>query len=236
VNPFYRVPFFRAPVVEGGLAVDFKLYLISDRKVMKGPLVEAVSLALAGGVRAVQLREKDLLIRELLALAQELRALTRQFDAKLFINDRVDVAMAVDADGVHLGTRSMPPSAVRKIIGKRRFIGVSTHSLDEARSAAYQGADFITFGPIYETPAKIHYGPPVGIDAIKYVKESINIPVFAIGGIASGNLAPILKAGANGVAMISAILAAKDIRKAAKHVIDSISLVEKIICDECSPR
>jgi thiamine-phosphate pyrophosphorylase len=228
--------FLSADVVEGGLAADFKLYLITDRNRTRVPLIEAVRLALEGGVRAVQLREKDLPIRELLARAQELRSLTGEFGAKLFINDRVDVAMAVDADGVHLGTRSMPASAVRKMIGERRLIGVSTHSLEEARSAAAQGADFITFGPIYETPAKIRYGPPVGIDALTAVLRTVAVPVFALGGITGGNLKPVLKSGAHGVAMISAIMAAEDIRKAATQILASIDLVTKIICGECSPR
>src|SRR5512143_3255944 len=124
------------------------------------PLPDAVRLALKGGVRAVQLREKDLPIRELLALALELRMLTGEFGAKLFINDRVDVAVAVEADGVHLGHQSMPPEAVRKIVGRKMLIGVSTHNREEALSAEKNGADFITFGPIFPTPSKMKYGAP----------------------------------------------------------------------------
>src|SRR5512147_2409528 len=120
---------------EFALFVDFKLYLITDRKQTRMPLPDAVRLALEGGVRAVQLRERDLPIRELLAVAQELRSVTREFGAKLFLNDRVDVAVAVEADGVHLGHQSMPPEAVRTIVGRRMLIGVSTHSIEEARAA-----------------------------------------------------------------------------------------------------
>ncbi|MBS1242601.1 MAG: tenI [Nitrospirae bacterium] len=163
------------------MSVDFRLYLITDRKIAVKPLTEAVRLALQGGVKAVQLREKDLPVRELLALAQELRAITREFGAKLFINDRVDVAVAAGADGVHLGHQSMPPEAVRKAAGKGLLIGVSTHNPEEARAAEAGGADFITFGPIFQTPSKSEYGVPVGIDAIKAIKNEVKIPIFALG-------------------------------------------------------
>ena len=124
--------------------VDFRLYLITDRKVSTEPLPEAVRLALEGGVRAIQFREKDLPVRELLSLALELRSITREFGAKLFINDRVDVAVAVDADGVHLGHQSIPVGAARKIVGTSMLIGVSTHDLMEAKAAEAGGADALS--------------------------------------------------------------------------------------------
>jgi thiamine-phosphate pyrophosphorylase len=223
-------------VAEVYVAVDFKLYLITDRHTTKLPLPEAVRLALQGGVRAVQLREKDLPVRNLLALAQELRAITREFGAKLFINDRIDVAVAVNADGIHLGQQGMPVEAARKVVDKNLLIGVSTHNLEEARAAATGGADFITFGPIFETPSKAKYGVPVGVDLLKKVKNELSIPFYAIGGIKSGNIYAIMGSGASGVALISAIMAADDIRKASGKLIESIAKVEKIICDSCSPR
>jgi thiamine-phosphate pyrophosphorylase len=216
--------------------IDFKLYLITDRKQTKMPLVAAVRLALEGGVRAIQLREKDLPVRELLSLSREMRALTKEFGARLFINDRVDVAIAVSADGVHLGHQSMPAKAVRKIVGKDMLIGVSTHSLDEAKEAEAGGADFITFGPIFNTPSKSNIGKPVGLDALKELKNDINIPIFALGGINSGNIAQVLDAGATGVAMISAVFAAEDIKKASSKLIEIIAIIDKIICDTCGPR
>jgi thiamine-phosphate pyrophosphorylase len=200
------------------LAVDFKLYLITDRKITKMPLPAAVSLALRGGVRAIQVREKDLPVRELLAIAQELRRMTRDCDAKLFINDRVDVAVTVDADGVQLGHQSMPPEAVRKIVGEEMLVGVSTHSLAEAVNAEEAGADFITVGPIFETPSKMQYGEPLGVEAIGIVKKHVRIPVFGLGGINNTNIAQIMQAEADGVAMISAIFAADDIQRAAELV------------------
>lgn len=219
------------------MRVDFKLYLITDRKMVKGPLPDAVRLALEGGVRAVQLREKDLPVREFLALAQELRAVTKTFGAKLFINDRVDVAVAVGADGVHLGGESMPIQAVRKIVRKDMLIGASTHSLEQAKAAAENGADLITYGPVYETPSKAKYGAPVGLKGIGEIKNEIAIPIFAIGGINTGNLLPVLSARADGVAVISAILGAEDIRKAAAAFDRGITTVGKVICtDACAPR
>jgi thiamine-phosphate pyrophosphorylase len=201
------------------LAVDFKVYLITDRKQTKVPLPEAVRLALKGGVQAVQLREKDLPVRGLLALARELRVLTTEYGSKLFINDRVDVAVAVEADGVHLGHQSMPPEAVRRIVGDGMLIGVSTHNVEEARAAEAGGADFITFGPVFNTPSKASFGKPVGLEYLKSVKKSIHIPFFGLGGIKSGNISQVLDCGAIGVAMISEIFGSYDIQRAAEDVI-----------------
>ena len=218
------------------MAVNFKVYLITDRKQAKIPLPEAIKLALQGGVRAVQLREKDLPVRELIALSQELRTITKEFGASLFINDRVDVAVAVKADGVHLGHQSMPAKAVRKIVGNGMLIGVSTHSPEEAKNAEAGGADFITFGPVFATPSKSKYGAPVGITVLKELKNEINIPFYALGGVKSGNLLQVLDAGATGVAMISAIMAAEDIKKVSRKIIDAITIIDKIICNTCAPR
>lgn len=209
------------------MAVDIRLYLITDRKIATKPLTEAVRLALEGGVRAVQLREKDLPVRELLALAQELRVVTRGFGAKLFINDRADVAVSVGADGVHLGTESMPAAAVRKIVGSSMLIGVSTHSMDEALSAQAAGADFITYGPIFETPSKAKYGPPAGAGSLGAIKKELKVPVIAIGGITRGNLRSVMGAGADGVAVISAIMAAEDIRKASADLVKALTAGSK---------
>jgi thiamine-phosphate pyrophosphorylase len=218
------------------LAVDFKLYLITDRKIATKPLPEAVRLALEGGVKVVQLREKDLPVRELLALGQVLRAITREFGAKLFINDRVDVAVAVGADGVHLGHQSMPPEAVRKAAGKELLIGVSTHNREEATAAEADGADFITFGPIFETPSKSKYVVPVGIDAIKALKKEIKIPIFALGGIKSGNLKQVIMSGASGISMISAILAAPNIKETAAMFVQASIVLNRLVCLDCAPR
>jgi thiamine-phosphate pyrophosphorylase len=218
------------------MAVDFRLYLITDRRVTRKPLPEAVRLALEGGVRAVQLREKDLPIRDLMALARELRDLTKEFGAKLFINDRVDVALAVGADGVHLGTRSMPVSIVRAIVGSPMLIGVSTHSVAEAQAAEQGGADFLTLGPIYETPSKAQFGAPLGLAPLREARRRVEIPIFAIGGVKGRNIGHVLWAGAYGVAMISAVLGHDDIRKAAKNTTEMITIVDRSICVACGRR
>ena len=201
------------------MAVDFKLYLITDRKQTTLPLPEAVRLALEGGVKAIQLREKDLPVRDLLQLAREIRILTRDFGARLFVNDRVDVALAVEADGVHLGHQSMPPAPVKKLAGSKLLVGVSSHTIEEAKAAETGGADFITFGPVFFTPSKAEFGTPVGLECLKIIRKSVRIPIFGLGGIKSGNIKQILGCGVNGISMISAIFSAEDIRKAAEKVL-----------------
>ena len=194
--------------------VDFRLYLITDRRLFTGDnaLLAAIEEALKGGLKAVQLREKDLDTRSLLRMAYSLRELTSRYKAKLFINDRVDIALAVDADGVHLGGESIPAFAARKAAGKALLIGVSAHSIEEAKKAEEEGADFITLGPIFETPSKIKYGQPLGPGLLSGARGKISIPVFAIGGIKKERVAAVLESGATGIALISAILGSENVR------------------------
>ncbi len=197
------------------IELDFNLYLVTDRKQTGGKsLLQATEEALKGGVRSIQLREKDLGTKELLRLAFEMRELTLKYDARLFINDRVDIAIAVDADGVHLGQKSIPPFAVRRFAA-RLIIGMSTHSLAEARKAQRDGADFITLGPIFPTPSKLKYGEPLGLETLEEVTGQIEIPVFAIGGITLENAKETIEHGAAGVSMISSIYGAKEIKASA---------------------
>lgn len=199
-----------------GKTINFNLYLITDRKLFptNDLLLAGIEDALKAGVEAVQLREKDLSTRPLLDMAYRVRDLTTRYDALFIINDRVDIAMCVRADGVHLGQTSIPVQAVRKMVGNKFLIGASTHSLDEALSAEKEGADFITFGPVYRTPSKNKYGAPVGTEALKTVRSKIKKPVFGIGGIKPGNVAEVLNAGADGMAVISGILGQSDIKLA----------------------
>lgn len=196
------------------------MYLITDRNQTGGrPLTDVVKEALAGGVKAVQLREKDLPIRELLRLAEEMIKITKEAGAMLFINGRIDAAIAVEADGIHLGQTDLPVDVVRRIVGNRFMIGVSTHNLIEAKEAEAGSADFITFGPVYETPAKLKYGKPIGIKGLKIAKSGVSIPVYAIGGINSGNIKHILSAGADGVALISAVMGAKEPKRVVEELL-----------------
>lgn len=200
--------------------VDFTLYLITDRhQTGDRNLRDVVEEALDGGVKAVQLREKDLSSRELYELAYDLRKLTSRYGARLLINDRLDIAMAVDADGVHLGGDSIPIYRARKLLGQQRLIGVSCHNQVNAITAQEKGADFITFGPVFYTPSKAKYGKPVGIDKLESVTHLLHIPVFAIGGITAATTREVLAAGAAGIALISAIVAAPEPRRSAQSML-----------------
>lgn len=203
------------------MALDFSLYLVTDRTQTRGrPLIEVVDQCLGAGLRAVQVREKDLSDIELLDLAQPLRDLTRQSGTKLFINDRVDVALAIGADGIQRAHHSLPTLAIRRVAGPGMLIGVSVHSLEEARTAQTEGADFVVFGPIYDTPSKRPFGLPLGLDALARCVNAVAIPVFAIGGITAERVAAVKAAGARGVAVISAIMAAERPRDATKALLD----------------
>ncbi len=202
--------------------VDFSLYLIADVAQIKENLISSVKLAIDGGVKAVQLRGKDLPARELLKIGERLRHLTHIESVKLFINDRIDVAMAIEADGIHLGQNSMPVRLAREISGDRFIIGVSTHGLKEAMDAEEGGADLITVGPIFETESKLRYGLPIGLAKLDDVCEKVKIPVFAIGGINRERVGSVMKKGAHGVAVISAILKAESAHDAAVNMLDEL--------------
>jgi len=202
---------------------DFSLYLITDRQQTGGrPLAEVVRRALEGGVRAVQLREKDLSSAALYRLAAELRSITSDFDARFIINDRPDIALAVGADGVHIGVNSLPVVAARRLLGQDKIIGYSAHGIDEALRAQADGADFVTFGPLYPTPSKAAYGEPCGVKKLAEAVSALDIPVIALGGISPANITEALSADVQGVAVISAILASADPRGAAASLLKKI--------------
>jgi thiamine-phosphate pyrophosphorylase len=190
---------------------DFDLYLVTDRGQTCGrDLLAVIEQALLGGVRAVQLREKDLGGKELFSLAEKTKTLCARYGASLFINDRIDVALAVDADGVQLGSGSIPIAAARQILGDRKLIGASIHSAEEGLAAERAGADFVLFGPVYFTPSKAAYGNPQGLERLQEAVEKISLPVYAIGGVKAKNVAAIKKTGARGAALISAVMSAEE--------------------------
>jgi thiamine-phosphate pyrophosphorylase len=202
---------------------DFSLYLITDRHQTGGrALTEVVRRSLEGGVRAVQLREKDLSGAALYRLAMELRLLTSEFNARLIINDRPDIALAVEADGVHIGIGSLPVAVVRRLLGKDIIIGYSAHAIDEALSAQAGGADFVTFGPVYTTPSKLEYGAPCGVKKLADAASALDIPVVGLGGISEARVSEVLTANVRGVAVISAIMAAVDPRATAASLLKKI--------------
>ncbi len=183
-----------------------RLYLITDRSLFDGgeKFLDAVESVLMGGVKAIQLREKNLSDYELVELGEKLRLLTSNYGTRLFINSRPDIAEQIGANGVHLTETSVHVNEV-----KRNFsgliVGVSTHSLEGALLAETQGADYITFSPIYETPSKASYGPPQGLDALRQVTQAVRLPVLALGGVTLHRVPECLEQGAFGVALISDI-------------------------------
>jgi thiamine-phosphate pyrophosphorylase len=201
-------------------AVDFDLYLVTDRNQTGGrDLLWVLEQALDGGVKAIQLREKDLSGRDLFSLAERSHKLCQVYDAALFINDRIDVAMAVDAAGVQLSQTSLPIVTAKALLGPQKIIGVSTHSLQETKEAEQAGADFILFGPVYFTPSKAAYGAPQGLPALKTIVDNISLPVYAIGGIKLENIDSTKKLGVRGVALISAIMSADSPKGAAERML-----------------
>ncbi len=202
--------------------LGFSLYLITDRAASSRPPADVVEECLAAGLRAVQLREKDLEARELLALADTLREATRRHGARLLVNDRADVALAAGADGVQRTHTSLPVSALRAITPAGFLVGASVHSEAEARDAAAQDADFIVFGPVYDTPSKRRYGPPQGLAALETVARAVSRPVLAVGGLTPARVPDVLAAGAAGVAVIGAIYAAPRPADATKAFLDAL--------------
>jgi len=207
---------------------DWGLYLVTDRTQTEGrDLLEVVNRALAGGVRAVQLREKDLPTLELYQLAGKLLARTRATGAALLINDRVDVALALDADGVHLTRKSLPPAEARGLLGPSKLLGISCHSPAELLEAVAGGVDFVVLGPIFETPSKRPYGPPLGSGALREARALTSLPLVAIGGIMPTRVPEVTAAGADGVAVISAVMAAPDPATAAADLLAAVAAAKR---------
>jgi thiamine-phosphate pyrophosphorylase len=213
--------------------VDFSLYLITDRHQTGGrPLQEVLSAALRAGVRAVQLREKDLPTRSLLALARELTTLARSYGARMLVNDRADVCLAAGSDGTHLPAAGLHPAAARRLLGPDRLIGVSAHSADEAARAETDGADFIVLGPIFETPSKRAFGAPIGLGELERARMRCRVPLFGIGGVTAPRVREVVQAGAHGVAVVGSVMAADDVERAARQLLTALDLYS-IRCGPC---
>ena len=200
-----------------------RLYLITDRTLLPGDqFLAGIEAVLKGGVRAIQLREKNLPENELRSLARDVLKLTQKYNALLIINHRAELAHAIGADGVHL-TESSP--AVRKI--RKEFpdllIGKSTHSLQGAIRAQHQRADFVTFSPVYDTPSKLQYGPPQGLEKLKQVCAGLDIPVLALGGIDLSRITSVRKQGAFGVGLIRGIWNSPDIEHESLQYINALT-------------
>jgi len=188
------------------------LYLILDQQYTKKDIVSIAEEALDAGVDVIQYREKGLSKKDAIKIAEKLRTLTAKAAVTFIINDDPVLALAVDADGVHLGQEDIPVHIARRILGKDKIIGLSTHSYQEAIEANSLEINYIGFGPIFQSRTKM-VTSPLGIDAIRMIRDSITVPIIAIGGISDENVADVIKGGAAGVAVISAILSATDIKK-----------------------
>lgn len=205
------------------MVIDYSLYLVTDRSFLKNLSIEkAVEAAIIGGVTAVQVREKDISTRAFYDIAINVKKVTDYYKIPLFINDRIDIAQAIDADGVHLGQSDMDLNIARKILGDKKLIGISTQNLTEALTAEKNGADYIGVGAVFYTNTKNDINKPIELSGLKEICNSIKIPKVAIGGINSSNIKDIISAGANGAAIISAILAEKNITEASSGLLTKI--------------
>lgn len=199
--------------------LDVSLYVITDGRIARGrDQVELIERAIAGGATTVQLRDKEMPARDQVALGKRLRDLTRSTKTTLIVNDRIDLALAIDADGVHLGQDDFPPSAARALLGHDRLIGVSVGNPGEFELVRAQGADYIGTGPLALTGTKGDAGAAIGTAGIRAVREITNLPMVAIGGVNASNAAGAMTAGANGIAVISAVLGADDPEAAAREL------------------
>ncbi|MCA9483859.1 MAG: thiamine phosphate synthase [Nitrospina sp.] len=200
---------------------QLKLCLITDLQMFpRDRHLEVLEAALDGGVRDIQLREKQLSVRDFHSLAIVFRRMTERYRARLIINDRLDVALMVGADGVHLPENGLLPGEV-KACYPHLIVGTSTHSLKAAREAEAGGADYITFSPVFDTPSKREYGPPQGLDRLAEVTGAVKIPVLALGGINLENLPDVLRRGAHGVALIRGIWNSDTIKETSSQYIQA---------------
>lgn len=200
-----------------------RLCLVTDRRQTDRDLVAIVAECVAAGLPAVQLREKDLATLEVLDLARKLRDVTRPRGARLIVNERVDIALAAGADGVQRTGTSLSIADLHAVAEGRLGVGASVHALDEARDAEAEGADWIFFGPIYDTPAKRAYGAPQGLQKLEAVAAVVRVPVIAIGGITPERVREVRAAGASGIGVISAILAALSPADATREFLDALA-------------
>lgn len=202
----------------------YALYLVTDRGLSRGRSSKEIALAaVRGGVTCVQLREKSCSTREFVAEALALKGALAEADVPLIINDRIDVALAVGAAGVHLGQSDMRMEDARRILPPEMVIGISAESMEDAVRAQAQGADYIGISPVFSTPTKTDTAPPLGIAGVRAIRELVDIPLVGIGGLNLENGASVIAGGADGIAVVSAIVAADDPEKAARELAASLN-------------
>ncbi len=209
--------------------IDYSLYVITDRKLGRNFIKETVCKAIAGGATIVQYREKDADTGEMIRVAARLHKITKAAGIPLIINDSLDVALAVNAEGVHVGQEDMSATSARKIIGDSKLLGVSVKTVSEASRAVRDGADYLGVGDIFGTASKNDAGEPIGLEMLKKIAESVAIPVVGIGGITKVNAASVMESGADGIAVISAIIGKPDPEKEARELLKIIE-ISKLNC------
>ena len=191
------------------IGVDYSLCLVTDRTLSRGrSSEEIVSAAVRGGVTCVQLREKHCSTRDFIREARSLQPLLQHHKIPLIINDRLDVALAIGADGVHLGQSDMHIGDARRLVGEKMIIGISAENLNDAIVAEQEGADYIGISPVFSTDTKVDTAAPLGLEGISWIRRAVNLPLVGIGGINAGNVREIICAGADGVAVVAAIVSA----------------------------
>lgn len=201
------------------MPVDYSVYLVTDRVILGSrDLLKAVEDAIIGGASLIQLREKDISSRDFYNLAVKMKELVNSHGVPLIINDRLDIALAVNADGLHIGQDDMPLKIARQILGPEKIIGYSVSSQEEALFGEKNGADYLGAGPVYVTGSKADAGLPIGLTSLKAIKERVSIPVVAIGGVGISNISEVKQTGVDGVSVISAILGSQDITEAARGI------------------
>ncbi len=204
--------------------IDYSVYLVTDRGLSRGrSTLEILQGAVRGGVTCVQLREKNCPIRDFIEQANSIKAYLRAHDIPLIINDRLDVAQAVGADGVHLGQSDMPLNVAREILKDSMIIGISAESLQDATEAEKAGADYIGVSPIYATPTKTDTAPPLGLEGLREIQNAVRIPLVGIGGLTKDNAGEVIKHGADGVAVVSAMVSADDPELATKELLKTVT-------------
>ncbi len=200
-------------------AIDYSLYLVTDRELSMGRSnLSIVRSAVQGGVSCVQIREKNCSTREFIEETLILKEFLKKQNIPLFVNDRVDVAMAVGADGVHLGQKDLPFLMAKKIVGDSMIVGISAETPEDASRAEKEGADYIGVGPIYLTSTKADTGEPLGLDGLLHIRRLVKIPIVAIGGLNPSNAKSAIQCGADGIAVVSAIVSAKNPETAAREL------------------
>jgi len=200
-------------------SIDYSLYLVANRSLSRGrSTLEIVKAGVTGGVTCVQLREKNCSTLEFIKEALSVKEYLKENNIPLIINDRVDVAQAIQADGIHLGQTDMPLAMAKDILKGSMIIGISVESLEDAIRAEKDGADYIGISPIFATPTKTDTAPPLGLEGLKEISKAVKLPKVAIGGLNSENAGEVILKGADGIAVVSAIVSADDPRKAAEEL------------------